>query len=505
MAAAEGVGARLRALARREDDVLPRLWKSVFIVFVVLAALGARSQDAQKLPATRPGELISEWLKLCDAADFARLKKWFDQHLADRMIQMAGAEALAREQARDCAANGGYDFVRVMDSKAERLDVVARARKTRIYMMVRIEATPQGRTQGVGMMPVAPPESSLPADLSDQSAAQLVTSLVGTLARTDQFSGIAIIARGTRSIVTKSAGYANKARKTAITPRTQFTIGSMGKMFTAAAVGQLVDQGKMSFDDVVGRFFPRFRNKTVRDKVTVAMLLSHTSGMRDFLGRRTPEMMKNGVKRAAEFLPLYENDQPQFEPGTSWAYSNAGLALAGAIVEQVSGEDYPSYVRRHVFAVAGMTNSDPNNIPHVDPRLVTPYTEARKPDARWQEAEHDIGSPAGGAISTAEDLVKFADALRGGKLVSQQTLARMTKGRPTPTGRQYGYAMEVENVYGRKVVGHGGGFPGVSTNLYIVLDSPYTAVVLANQDPPASGLAGETAKALAAALAKKAS
>ncbi len=344
-------------------------------------------------------------------------------------------------------------------------------------------------------------------DLSDAAVAREVSVRVRELGTSGAFSGIVVAARGTVPIVVATAGHADRGAKTAFTPSTRFTIGSMGKMFTAAAVGQLVDARKMSFDDVVGKYLPDYPNATVRNQVTLGMLLSHTAGMGDFLARRTPSMMKNGVTRAGEFLPLYARDEPVFEPGTRWSYSNAGLALAGAIIEKVSGEAYPDYIRAHIFRPAAMTNSDPNNIPRADPRLVVPYTKmtAQGPAGAWREAPRDIGSPTGGAISTAEDLVRFADALRGGRLVALETFRKMaTKHATTGGGGGYGYAMEIAAEFGRTIVGHGGGFPGVSTHLYLVLDSPYTVVALANIDPPAAEQAAALPRSLLIAKAAEA-
>jgi CubicO group peptidase (beta-lactamase class C family) len=457
------------------------------------------------LPSTRAGQLVGEWVKLCRTPDLAQMTKWLTANLSEEAAKRVPAKDRAQDDFALCAANGGFDVVQVTTSEPNRISLILIGLNSGVWFDRGLTVDSAGKLERAGLYPTSPPESALPKDLSDAAIASEVKSTVARLSRMGLFSGIVTVARATGTIVTASGGYADRAKKTAITGSSQFTLGSMGKMFTAASIGQLVDQKKMSFDDTVGKFFPDYPNHAVRDKVTVAMLLSHTAGMGDFLDKRTPEMMTHGVKRAAEFMPLYDRDEPLFAPGTDWEYSNAGLSLAGAIVEEVSGEDYPDYIRKHIFAVAGMTNSDPNNIPDLTANLVTPYTKETRygPSPDWHEAEHDIGSPAGGAISTSDDLVRFAAALRGGKLVSNATFEEMTKSRGTkPPRLNYGYAMEIEHVYGRTIVGHGGGFPGVSTHLYLVLGSPYTVVVLANEDPPAEAYAGSKVVALMAEKAK---
>jgi CubicO group peptidase (beta-lactamase class C family) len=470
----------------------------------VAVSMQGRSEETAHLPDTQAGRLVGDWMNVCQAQNLARLTEWLTANLSEQAAKRASAQDRAREDLGLCETNGGFRLAGITNAEPNAISVLLVGLKSGIWFEDRFVVNDAGKLDRARPIPTVPAESTLPKDLSDGSVAHEASSAVAKLSRMGLFSGIVTVARGRQTIASASAGYADLAKKTPITGSTQFTLGSMGKMFTAAGIGQLVDQGKLSFDDTVGKFFADYPNQTVRDKVTVGMLLSHTAGLGDFLGKRTPDMMKNGVKRAADFMPLYDTEEPQFAPGTSWAYSNAGLALAGAILEKVSGEDYPDYLRKHIFAVAGMTNSDPNNLPHITARMVTPYTKMseRGPSSDSHEAEHDIGSPAGGAISTADDLVRFADALRNGKLVSNATFAEMIKPHGSALAAKYGYAMEIGETYGRTVVGHGGGFPGVSTRLYLVLDLPYTVVALANIDPPAAEYAGSKMLAIMSEKAK---
>jgi CubicO group peptidase (beta-lactamase class C family) len=480
---------------------------AVLSAFMVVVSVNGICRDSKVTwPDTASAKLLQQWLAMCTTPDVATIEKWSSAHYEDAFLKRASAKEIADSDVEECTKHGGYRPVQIIESKPGEIKVLVEGIKSGVYAELEVSSKGDGKMGPIQGSPASIPETMLPKDLNDVVLKSEAQSSMEKLSRQGMASGIVIAARGTQPIAIVTAGYADRAKRTQITPTSQFTLGSMGKMFTAAAIGQLVDHGKVSYDDPVGKFFPDYPNKTVREKVTVGMLLSHTGGMRDFLAKRTPEMMKNGVKRASEFMPLFDNDEPKFEPGTSWAYSNAGLALAGAIVEKASGEDYPDYIRKHIFEPAGMKNSDPNNIPHSDPRMVTPYTHRTQsgPSKDWVEAEHDIGSPAGGAISTAEDLLKFADALQSGKLVSKATFDKMTQPHgKTPWGEQYGYAMEIGDEYGQTIVGHGGGFPGVSTHLYILLGSQYTVVTLANQDPPASEFAAQRLKALVAEKAKQ--
>src|SRR5213595_3930185 len=187
-------------------------------------------------------------------------------------------------------------------------------------------------------------------------------------------------------------------------------------MFTAVAIAQLAQAGKLLFTDTVGKHLPDYPNKEVAAKVTIHQLLTHTSGMGMYWGEKFKEQREKLLTVAAH-LPLFAADPLAFPPGEKFQYSNAGYMLLGSIIEKVSGEDYYSYVQEHIYKPAGMTETGFYEPGEEIPNLAIGYSRM-SPDGKASEEIRDNtsmrdvkGGPAGGGYSTAPDLVKFQRAL----------------------------------------------------------------------------------------------
>jgi CubicO group peptidase (beta-lactamase class C family) len=328
----------------------------------------------------------------------------------------------------------------------------------------------------------------------ENGIAKHVEEFVNKQVAADQFSGAVLVMNGNQPVFKKAYDLASKRFQVLNRIDTKFNLGSMNKMFTAVAIAQLAEQGKLDFSDTLAKHWPDYPNKEAAKKITIHHLLTHTSGLADYFNNEFMRSSRDRFRKIDDYLPLFASKPLQFEPGGRFRYSNAGFMVLGGIVERASGQNYFDYVREHVYRPAGMTNSDCYSLDEETPNLAVGYTHGGMgggPTSKeWKNNIflHVIkGGPAGGGYSTVEDLVAFATALRTHKLLSSKSTDTLWSGKiDTGRGAKYGYGFFDERVNGKRIVGHGGGFPGINSKLDIYLDSDYTVAVMSNYDPPAA-------------------
>jgi CubicO group peptidase (beta-lactamase class C family) len=291
----------------------------------------------------------------------------------------------------------------------------------------------------------------------------------------DVFSGVVLLAKDGRALFNKAYREANKDFGIPNRTDTKFNLASLNKMFTSVAIAQLVEQGKLSYDDSLSKFMPDFPTKEAAEKIKIKHLLTHSSG----LGSYSVKASRTGVRTVDDFLKLAKEEKLAFEPGTDQKYSNTAFLLLGKIIEKVSGQSYYDYVRENIFRRAGMINTDAYDLDLVNKNLAVGYEKEYTDGGivfRNNICEVGHGSPAGGGFSTAEDLLRFTIALRAGKLVGNNYVQTILSPKPEVKSPTYGYGFNILN----GIAGHSGGDTGVNTNLEMFLNDGYTIVILTN-------------------------
>jgi CubicO group peptidase (beta-lactamase class C family) len=232
-----------------------------------------------------------------------------------------------------------------------------------------------------------------------------------------------------KPIFTEAYGLADRERKIPNTMKTRFRIGSMNKMFTAVAILQLVQAGKLGLNDPLGKYLTDYPNKDLASKVTISELLSHTGGTGDFFG---PEFDKHRLelKTHEDYVKLYGSRPVRFEPGSRFEYSNYGFLLLGNVIEKVSGRSYYDYVQEHIYKPAGMTSTGSEPEGQAVSDLSVGYTKMGTD--KWHPNTDFLpyrGTSAGGGYTTVGDLLAFANALRANKLLNPYYTELLTTGK----------------------------------------------------------------------------
>jgi CubicO group peptidase (beta-lactamase class C family) len=357
----------------------------------------------------------------------------------------------------------------------------------------------------------APPASRLAADPEVQAAQRLFSAWMEGQIAYRGLPGIVVGVVADQELVWSAGfGFANTAEKIPMSPETKFRMASHSKLFTATAIMQLREQGKLRLDDPVSRYLPWFQVKPAGPDdppITIEELLTHSSGLPREAGAHwtTYEFPTEEQLRA-----LTPERQAAFAPEVRWKYSNLAYSIAGLVIEAVSGEKWADYVQRHIFSPLGMTSSSVDqNVSGLavgynrrmpdGSRAVMPFVDARGMAA------------ATGITSTVEDMAKFVSAqFRKGhmgddRVLSTGSLREMHRVRVLEnnwtSGNAIGFAVRRDR--DRIYIGHGGGYPGYTTQTTINLDARVGVIVLTNtNDSDPGAIATQLMNTVGEAVAK---
>jgi D-alanyl-D-alanine carboxypeptidase len=337
-------------------------------------------------------------------------------------------------------------------------------------------------------------QAELPTDLRDKidKIAQDALTKTGVPS-----ASVAVVKNG-RTAYVRAYGDARIDPRTPATPEMRYSIGSISKQFTAAAILLLEEQGKLSLEDKVARFIP---DLTRGGEVTIRQLLSHTSGYQDYWPQDYVMPMMLQPVTAQHILDLWARKPLDFTPGTKWQYSNTNYVIAGIIVEKASGMPLLQFLREKVFTPLGMksvSDIDQERLGATDAAgylryALGPLRPAPKEGKGWLFAAAELAMPA-------RDLALWDISIIDRKLLKPasyqefETEVLLRNG----IGSNYGLGVSVNMMAGHRAISHGGEVSGFTAQNIVFPDERVAIVVLTNQD--ASSAAGTIANAIAPLL-----
>lgn len=281
------------------------------------------------------------------------------------------------------------------------------------------------------------------------------TEYMEAQARVSRFTGAVLVARDGTVLFARGYGMANLEHSIPNSPATKFRLGSITKQFTAAAILQLQEKGKLSVQDPVCKYVPNC--PAAWAPVTIHHLLTHTSGIPNFTS--FPDYLKTMMIASPpeKSLERFRDKPLEFTPGEKFNYSNSGYVLLGFILEKAAGQSYDDYLRANIFAPLRMNESGYDWSNTVLPGRASGY--ARRGQSGYANAEFvhmTIPHAAGALYSTVDDFVKWDQALYSDKVLSESSREAMF----TPFKSDYAYGWAVRAVAGHKMVSHAGGING---------------------------------------------
>ncbi|WP_424003662.1 serine hydrolase domain-containing protein [Maribacter sp. IgM3_T14_3] len=458
--------------------------------------------DDTKFPKGRLGTVTENIINTINANDGDKIKKFIENSFNDEFQNFAPMEAHQGYFLNFYSQTGGVSFhsIRTYNPNDEQgIVLILEDKNYNSWQKIRFSFVDETSLlmNSFQFSPAELPKDILKNTISSKELIKEAKKIVDKLSEKNLFSGAILIAKGNDILYQDSRGEASKRFHIKNNLETKFNLGSMNKMFTSVAILRLVEEKSMNLDDLINKYIDEtWLPPDITSKVTISHLLSHTSGLGNYFNEKFWNSSRALYRNVDDYKPLVIGSSLAFEPGERFSYSNTGMLLLGAIIQEVTKQDYFEYIENNIYQPAQMMNTDSYEMDQPVENLAIGYSRA---DTKlgWENNlyKHVIkGGPAGGGFSTVGDLHKFAMALVNEKLVSKKSLNLLWT---SHSNQAYGYGFSIKNGAGGKVVGHSGGFPGINSNLDIFLDSGYIVAVMSNYDQGASEIANKISNLIA--------
>lgn len=452
-------------------------------------AMAAPQAMHDTLLETPVGKLAGTLIRHIDADNPSQIRQWADNILAPSIAADDKTEFITNlvSAVRD---QGGVDVfdVRTDPHQPGLLEVAIKGRRSGQAALFWLTADPAHPDQFAQAM-LVPMDNPLYADwpkgpVSHAELGKHIHTVLDRLVGISDFSGCVSVFDGGETVFDECRGLAERSFHVPTDRQTRFHIASVGKMFTAVAIAQLVEAGKLSWNDTLATRVPEYPDQTTASKITVWQLLHHTAGLGDFM---VPEYFEHPERyvNPKDYLGLIAKQPKVGEPDQGLSYSNAGYVLLGRIIENVSGESYFDYIQHHIFEPTQMRSSGFDSVDQIVPQLAVGYFHddgvfSRTWKANWVQGIYK-GSPAGGGYSTNTDLLHFAKALHDGKLLKATTLAKMFDDEVPAGPGAIGAGIDERVSHGRHIRGHQGGIEGTTSDLAMVWETGAAVVLTSNE------------------------
>jgi CubicO group peptidase (beta-lactamase class C family) len=288
-----------------------------------------------------------------------------------------------------------------------------------------------------------------------------------------------LVAQDGEVLYRKAFGKAHLELDVDMQPEHIFRIGSITKQFTAVAILQLVQEGKLALDDEITRFFPDY--PTHGHRITIEHLLTHTSGIKSYTDMNAwDEEMRRKDFTVAEMIDFFKDEPMDFAPGEQWAYNNSAYFLLGAIIEQVSGQTYAEYLSEHIFLPLGLSHSSYGDPGRLTPGRVAGYTGGTSGYQPMAYLSMTQPYAAGSLLSNVDDLFTWYEAVMSDKVLSpgMRQLAHTPYVLNNGESTNYGYGWFIGNIQGSPMIEHGGGINGfVTSSLYLPEENLFVSIL----------------------------